>query len=77
MHLYLTYRGQVIELLYPSLATLAVVTDQLDCLKSRYPEFSEIRVAYTELEADEVDYEADLVDEAISYLRSSIYTRSD
>lgn len=32
MHLYLTYRGQVIELLYPSLATLAVVTDQLDCL---------------------------------------------
>ena len=70
MHLYLTYRGQVIELLYPSLATLAVVTDQLDCLKSRYPEFSEIRVAYTELEADEVDYAADLVDEAISYLRS-------
>ena len=70
MHLYLTYRGQVIELLYPSLETLAVVTDQLDCLKSRYPEFSEIRVAYTELEADEVDYASDLVDEAISYLRS-------
>ena len=70
MHLYLTYRRQVIELLDPSLATLAVVTDQLDCLKSRYPEFSEIRVAYTELEADEVDFVADLVDEAISYLRS-------
>ena len=70
MHLYLNYNHYVIELLNPTLESLAVVTDQLECLKSRYRDFSEIQIAYTDLEADDVDYQTLLIDEVISHLRA-------
>ena len=68
MHLYLNYNHYVIELLNPTLESLAVVTDQLECLKSKYRDFSEIQIAYTDLEADDVDYQTLLIDEVISHL---------
>ena len=70
MHLYLNYNHYVIELLNPTLESLAVVTDQLECLKSKYRDFSEIQIAYTDLEADDVDYQTLLIDEVISHLRA-------
>lgn len=70
MHLYLNYNHYVIELLNPTLESLAVVTDQLECLKSKYRDFSEIQIAYTDLEADDIDYQTLLIDEVISHLRA-------
>lgn len=70
MHLYLNYNHHVIELLNPTLESLGIITDQLECLKSKYRDFSEIQIAYTDLEADDVDYQTLLLDEAISHLQA-------
>ena len=70
MHLYLNYNHYVIELLNPTLESLRIITDQLECLKSKYRDFSEIQIAYTDLEADDVDYQTLLLDEAISHLQA-------
>ena len=70
MHLYLNYNHYVIELLNPTLESLGIITDQLECLKSKYRDFSEISIAYTDLEADDVDYQTLLLDEVISHLRA-------
>ena len=70
MHLYLNYNHYVIELLNPTLESLRIITDQLECLKSKYRDFSEIQIAYTDLEADDVDYQTLLIDEVISHLRA-------
>lgn len=70
MHLYLTYKDQIIEVLYASLETLTSITDRLSALKSKYPEFSEIQITYTETKMSYVNYKADLVDEAVSYLKA-------
>lgn len=70
MHLYLNYNHYVIELLNPTLESLAVVTDQLECLKSKYRDFSKISIAYSDIEADDVDYQTLLIDEVISHLRA-------
>lgn len=70
MHLYLNYNHHVIELLNPTLESLRIITDQLECLKSKYRDFSEIQIAYTDLEADDVDYQTLLIDEVISHLRA-------
>lgn len=70
MHLYLNYNHYVIELLNPTLESLRIITDQLECLKSKYRDFSEIQIAYTDLEADDVDYHTLLLDEVISHLRA-------
>lgn len=39
MHLYLNYNHYVIELLNPTLESLGIITDQLECLKSKYRDF--------------------------------------
>lgn len=70
MHLYLNYNHYVIELLNPTIESLAVVTDQIASLKSEHRDFSEIQIAYTDLEADDVDYHTLLLDEVISHLRA-------
>jgi hypothetical protein len=70
MHLYLNYNHYVVELLNPTLESLRIITDQLECLKSKYRDFSEIQIAYTDLEADDVDYQTLLIDEVISHLRA-------
>lgn len=70
MHLYLNYHHHVIELLNPTIESLAVVTDQIASLKAEHRDFSEIQIAYTDLEADDVDYQTLLIDEVISHLRA-------
>lgn len=70
MHLYVNYHHNVIELLNPKIESLAIFTDQLTNLKSKYPDFSEVQIAYTDLEADDVDYQTLLLDEVITHLRS-------
>ncbi len=70
MHLYLTYHEYVVELINPSIESLAIITDQSSALESKYRDFSEIQIAYTDFEADDVDYTTLLIDEAISHLRA-------
>ena len=70
MHLYLNYHDYVIELLNPTIESLAVVTDQIASLKAEHRDFSEMQIAYTDLEADDVDYHTLLIDEVISHLRA-------
>lgn len=70
MHLYLNYHDYVIELLNPTIESLAVVTDQIASLKAEHRDFSEMQIAYTDLEADDVDYHTLLLDEVISHLRA-------
>lgn len=76
MHLYLNYNHYVIELLNPTLESLRIITDQLECLKSKYRDFSEIQIAYTDLEADDVDYQTPLIDEVISHLSAIAQERT-
>lgn len=70
MHLYVNYHHNVIELLDPKIESLAILTDQLADLKSKYRDFSEVQIAYTDLEADDVDYKTLLLDELITRLQS-------
>ena len=70
MRLYVNYHHNVIELLNPKIESLAILTDQLSILESKYPDFSEVQIAYTDLEADDVDYQTLLLDELITRLQS-------
>lgn len=76
MHLYVNYHHNVIELLNPKIESLAILTDQLADLKSKYPDFSEVQIAYTDLEADDVDYQTLLLDEMITRLQSIAETKT-
>lgn len=76
MHLYVNYHHNVIELLNPKIESLAILTDQLADLKSKYPDFSEVQIAYTDLEADDVDYQTLLLDEVITRLQSIAETKT-
>lgn len=76
MHLYINYHHEVIELLNPKIESLAILTEQLASLKSKYPDFSEIQIAYSDIEADDVDYQTLLLDEVITRLQSIAETKT-
>lgn len=76
MHLYINYHHEVIELLNPKIESLAILTDQLASLKSKYLDFSEIQIAYSDIEADDVDYQTLLLDEVITRLQSIAETKT-
>lgn len=76
MHLYVNYHHNVIELMNPKIESLAILTDELSSLKSKYLDFSEIQIAYTDLEADDVDYQTLMLDEVITRLQSIAETKN-
>ena len=56
MHLYLSYSGTVIEILFPRVGTLKLLSEQIVDLEQNLGRRIDVTVAYTELEANDTKY---------------------
>lgn len=72
MHLYLSYGGTVIEILFPTTRTLGQSSEQIFDLEQKLKRRLDVTVAYTELEANDVEYRFKNVEDAIAHLEEFI-----
>lgn len=72
MHLYLSYGETVIEILFPTTRTLGQASEQIFDLEQKLKRRLDVTVAYTELEANDVDYRFKNVEDAITHLEEFI-----
>lgn len=72
MHLYLSFGGIVLEILFPTTRTLGQASEQIFDLEQKLKRRLDVTVAYTELEANDVDYCFKNVEDAIAHLEEFI-----
>ena len=72
MHLYLSYGGTVIEILFPTTGTLKQTSEQIFDLEQRLTRRLDVTVAYTELEANDTKYRYRNVKDAILFLEKLV-----
>lgn len=72
MHLYLSFGGIVIEILFPTTRTLGQTSEQIFNLEQKLKRRLDVTVAYTELEANDVEYRFKNVEDAIAHLEEFI-----
>ena len=72
MHLYLKYAETVIEILFSTSETLKLASEQIFNLEQKLRRCLDVTVAYTELEANDVDYRFKNVEDAIAHLEEFI-----
>lgn len=72
MHLYLSYGGTVIEILFPTSETLKLVSEQIFNLEQRLERCLDVTVAFTELEANDAKYRYKSVEDAIAHLEKLV-----
>lgn len=72
MHLYLSYAGNVIEILFPRVGTLKLVSEQIFNLEQNLERRIDVTVAYTELEANDAEYCYEKVEDAIDHLEKLV-----
>lgn len=76
MHLYLSYAGNVIEILRPTAYTLQLTSEQIANLEQKLKRRLDDTVAYTELEANDTKYRFKSIKDAIDHLEKLV-TQSD
>lgn len=72
MHLYLSYSGIVIEILFPRVGTLKLLSEQIVDLEQNLGRRIDVTVAYTELEANDAKYRYEKVEDAIDHLEKLV-----
>ena len=72
MHLYLSYSGTVIEILFPRVGTLKLLSEQIVDLEQNLGRRIDVTVAYTELEANDAKYRYEKVEDAIDHLEKLV-----
>lgn len=72
MHLYLSYSGTVIEILFPTAETLKLASEQIANLEQNFGRRIDVTVAYTELEANDAKYRYEKVEDAIDHLEKLV-----
>ena len=77
MHLYLSYSGTVIEILFPTAETLKLTSEQIANLEQNFGRRIDVTVAYTELEANDAKYRYEKVEDAIDYLERLVKQSED
>lgn len=77
MHLYLSYAGNVIEILFPRVGTLKLVSEQIFNLEQKLQRHLDVTVAYTELEANDAEYCYEKVEDAIDHLERLVKQSED
>lgn len=77
MHLYLSYSGTVIEILFPRVGTLKLLSEQIVDLEQNLGRRIDVTVAYTELEANDTKYRYKNVEDAIAHLERLVAQYDD
>ena len=77
MHLYLSYSGTVIEILFPRVGTLKLLSEQIVDLEQNLGRRIDVTVAYTEFEANDTRYRYKLVKDAIAHLERLVKQSED
>lgn len=77
MHLYLSYAGTVIEILFPTAETLKLASEQIANLEQNFERRIDVTVAYTELEANDTKHRYEKVEDAIAHLERLVAHSDD
>lgn len=77
MHLYLSYSGTVIEILFPTSGTLKQASEQIFNLEQKLQRRLDVTVAYTELEANDTKHRYKSVEDAIAHLERLVKQSED
>lgn len=77
MHLYLSYSGTMIEILFPRVGTLKLLSEQIVDLEQNLGRRIDVTVAYTELEANDTKYRYKNVEDAIAHLERLVAQYDD
>ena len=72
MHLYLSYAGNVIEILFPTSGTLKLASEQIFELEQTLQRRLDVTVAYTELESTDTKYRFKSIKDAIDHLEKLV-----